>query len=198
VKAAGSGVRGVFWRAVPNGSQQRRLPGGGHERGDWYIRYSCAVGHRPPHWEKVGPKTLATRIVERRRTQVRQDGFCPRQALARKLTMGEALALVVADYEANGRSALAEVTRHEKRLGAYFGSSRDVATLTSGDIDSYADSRRKEGAAVATVNRELACLRRGLRLAYRKGRLPTVPYVAIGVERNVRTGFFEEHELGLS
>src|SRR4029079_10347965 len=46
-----------------------------------------------------------------------------------------------------------------------------------------------------TVNRELSCLRRGLRLAHQKGRLQAMPHVAVAAEHNVRTGFFEEHEV---
>jgi integrase len=86
------------------------------------------------------------------------------------------------------------VERHKKRLAAHFGPDRDAATLTAGDIDAYAESRRGTGAAVATVNRELACLRRGLRLAFQKGRLASIPHVAVAAEHNVRTGFFEERE----
>ena len=58
-----------------------------------------------------------------------------------------------------------------------------------------AESRRKAGAAVGTVNRELSCLRRGLRLAHRKGRLQAMPHVAVSAEHNLRAGFFEEHEV---
>jgi integrase len=108
---------------------------------------------------------------------------------------------VVADYEANGRRALGEIRRHRDRLVAYFGATRDAATLTSGDIDAYAEARRRAtddgrpSVAVATVNRELACLRRGLRLAYRKGRLAAIPAVVLAAEHNTRTGFFEPGEV---
>jgi len=105
------------------------------------------------------------------------------------------LSAVVTDYKANGRRAVAEVDRYKARLAAYFGPDRDAATLSAGEIDVYVESRRKEGAAVGTVNRELSCLRRGLRLAHQKGRLQAVPHVAVSAEHNVRTGFFEEHEV---
>jgi integrase len=125
---------------------------------------------------------------------VRQQGFCPKQAADTELSVSDVLAAVVDDYEVNGRSAVGEVRRHEKRLSVHFGPSRDAATLTAADIDAYAESRRKDGAAVATVNRELACLRRALRLAHQKGRLHSIPHVATAAEQNIRTGFFEEPE----
>ena len=111
------------------------------------------------------------------------------------MTIEWLLSAVVTDYKANGRRAVAEVDRYKARLAAYFGPDRDAATLSADEIDVYAESRRKEGAAVGTVNRELSCLRRGLRLAHQKGRLQAVPHVAVSAEHNVRTGFFEEHEV---
>jgi len=55
----------------------------------------------------------------------------------------------------------------------------------------YADHRIAEKAATATVNRELAALRRAYRLAVRQGILVTAPPVVALREDNVRTGFFE-------
>lgn len=55
----------------------------------------------------------------------------------------------------------------------------------------YADLRLKERAAPASVNRELAALRRAFRLAVRHGLLLGAPPVPALREDNVRTGFFE-------
>jgi hypothetical protein len=48
-----SGVRGVFWRAKPNGTQERRRSSGVKERGDWWVRWSCGCGRI--HRTQVGP-----------------------------------------------------------------------------------------------------------------------------------------------
>src|SRR5262249_6613665 len=141
---------------------------------------------------KIGPKSLARQEHTKRRYRVKIEGYCPQQAAQERITIADVLALVVADYKANGRRALGEVERHEKRLAAFFGPKRDAADLTTGDIDAYAAFRRQSGAAVATVNRELSCLRRGLRLARQRDRLDSVPHVALAAEHNVRIGFFEE------
>jgi len=59
------------------------------------------------------------------------------------------------------------------------------------DINRYADLRRREKAAPATVNRELAVLRRACRLAIRQGVLATRPVITTLRKDNVRTGFFD-------
>jgi hypothetical protein len=100
-------VRGVVWRANPNGSQTNPATKG---RGDWWVSYFCAVRHH--HREKVGPKALAREEHERLRTRVRRDNYCPKRAAVARVTVAEILAAVVADYEANGRSAVGEVERH--------------------------------------------------------------------------------------
>ena len=68
------GKRGVLFRPDPGGSQ--RLPGG--LRGDWWVSYCCALGHR--HREKVGPKSLALEEHATLRRKVRRDEYCPRLA----------------------------------------------------------------------------------------------------------------------
>lgn len=168
-----------------------RVRGVFEREGAWWIRWACPHGHL--HRAKVGPKGLARTEYEKCKVRGRTEGYCPRRVAAERLTVREALAAVVADYTANGRSAIAEVMRHERRLAAYLGPTRDTADLTAGEIDAYATARRQGGAAVATVNRELACLRRALRLAHQKGRLAVVPYVAMAAEHNVRTGFIEPY-----
>jgi integrase len=66
--------------------------------------------------------------------------------------------------------------------------------LTAEIIESYTRTRLGDGVAPATVNRELACLRRGFRLGRRVGKVSEVPPITLLTERNVRTGFFEEPE----
>jgi integrase len=61
--------------------------------------------------------------------------------------------------------------------------------VSGADITRYADLRLKEGAAPATVNRELAALRAAYRLARRNELLPSMPHVALLPERNVRSGY---------
>jgi integrase len=67
-------------------------------------------------------------------------------------------------------------------------------TITTDRIDWYADQRVAGGAKPATVNRELAALRRAFRIAVRKQLLPTMPVVTLLPEDNVREGFIDPPE----
>jgi integrase len=63
--------------------------------------------------------------------------------------------------------------------------------VTGADVSRYADLRLKDGAAAATVNRELAALRAAFRLGIRNGVISGMPYIGLLPERNLRTGFAE-------
>ena len=64
--------------------------------------------------------------------------------------------------------------------------------ITTDDVDKYGDARLAAGAQPATLNRELALLRHGFKLAVRKGRIPTAPAVTMRSEAgNERQGFIE-------
>ena len=71
-----------------------------------------------------------------------------------------------------------------------------VASVTTTRINQYKAERRAEGAAVATVNRELAVLRRSFR--YGKQCTPplvhNVPHFGLAKENNARQGFIEDHQ----
>src|SRR5262249_34509826 len=75
-------------------------------------------------------------------------------------------------------------------LADYFTGMSAIA-ITSEEVDRYADARLAAGAQPATVNRELAALRRAFRLAVRKQLLPTMPHVTLRREDNTRQGFLD-------
>ena len=100
----------------------------------------------------------------------------------------------MADYEINGKRSTARIEQARARLTRYFGASTSVTAITNMEMTKYTQARLEGGAAPATVNRELACLRRGFRLARRAGRISEVPPFSLLQEDNVRQGFFEEPE----
>ena len=82
--------------------------------------------------------------------------------------------------------------RHLKPVFAYVFASK----LTTDSITRYAQLRQEEGAANATINRELAVLRRALNLGRRSTppKVREVPYIPMLKEDNVRRGFVEDGE----
>jgi integrase len=183
-----SGIRGVFWRSNPRGTQDVR----GRGRGDWWVRWACGCGRL--HRAQVGPKGLAREECERRRTRARVENWCPTREQGQRVTVKALLALIEKDYRVNRKRSLRTMLCTQKPLLGHFGAGRVATDLTAGDLKSYRDARLEAKAQPATVNRELSCLRRGFNLARRDGMLHTVPVFPMLEEDNVRTGFFEEHE----
>jgi integrase len=100
------------------------------------------------------------------------------------------------DRRTNIKRSVASVAEAEKRLKhlrPFFGNAR-VSTIKSDRIAAYRSQRLAEGAAPASVNRELAALRRMLTLGYRAEKVAKVPYIQMLEEDNVRTGFLEDFE----
>ncbi len=76
-------------------------------------------------------------------------------------------------------------------LRQHFGDDRAVQ-ITSDRLTSYANNRRSDGAALASISTELAALRRAFNLAGRAGRLMSRPHFPTIKLNNTRQGFFEE------
>ncbi len=96
------------------------------------------------------------------------------------------------DYRINQRKATERVKLSVGHLKRYFEGYR-VPEITTPRIEAYIEGRLAEGAANATINRELAALKRMLKL----GAMQTppivnrVPHIPMLEEDNVRKGFFE-------
>ena len=98
----------------------------------------------------------------------------------------------MADYTANGRRSSATLAFRLAPLREAFGQekARDVKAAS---IKRYTDRRLAAGKAHATINRELAALRRAFTIAVEQERLSSasVPRVKLFAEHNARQGFVE-------
>lgn len=113
------------------------------------------------------------------------------------VTLERAGVILGDDYRANGRRSIVHVLRAFGRAAKWFGPETDIKTITTVRVNSYVGDRLESGAAPATVNREMAALKRALRLCHRANLLDRVPHITLLRENNARKGFFEKDDYEL-
>src|SRR5262245_42672592 len=109
-----------------------------------------------------------------------------------RVTFEDAAKDLLTDYEINGKRSKDNLknTIIDGALEPWF-RGRRMAAVTTSDIRAYVADRQGNGYANATINRELAALKRMFTLAIQAGKLLQRPHIPMLVERNVRNGFFE-------
>lgn len=116
-------------------------------------------------------------------------------AAAATTTLADLERLVLDDHAANGRRSAKNAKASFRHLKAGLGGGdRKAREITVASVERYKAGRLKAKAAVATVNRECAYLRRGFRLAVRQGMLASRPDFSLLHESNARRGFFEAEQ----
>jgi integrase len=109
---------------------------------------------------------------------------------ADKLTFEDLADGYLTDYRINAKRSIRDAERAVRWLRQTFSLNRAL-DITSDRIAAYVDSRLAEKVKPATVNRELAALRRMFSLAVKSGKLASRPHVAMLEEQNAREGFFD-------
>ena len=155
----------------------------------WWIDYSVR-GERYREPANTTSKTEAQRLL-RDRLSGRETGKVTGRP--DRVTFADLRALIERQYAVDERRSGWRITDAFNHLARFF--EHDLAlTITVPRVDTYRDARGKEGAAPATINRELAALRRAFRLAVQKGVLATRPEFTIPQEHNARVGFLEAED----
>lgn len=157
----------------------------------WWLKYRDALGVLRRESSETEKEQEARRLLKQREgAAVEGRVIMPR---ADKVTVQELLDELKQEYAANQRRSTERLKFSIQRLAPFFGPLRAMR-LTSADVTRYKTQRQGEGAANATVNRELAAMKRALTLAYRAERIARMPYIEMLQEDNVRTGFFERDQ----
>jgi integrase len=114
---------------------------------------------------------------------------------ADRITFDELADDVLTDYRVNERKSERNAElRLRLHLRPFFGKMRAHA-ICPADVGRYVDKRRGESAPNATINRELALLKRAYTLGIDGGKITRRPKVRMLEENNVRRGFFERSDL---
>jgi integrase len=155
----------------------------------WTIQY-FQNGRRVREKTGTDDKKAAQQRLTQRLAQI--DKGEPIVVNCARILVSDLYDAVERDYRKNGKSTLASLKVRWTHLKPFFANMQAI-NVTKDKIENFIDQRLQEGAARATVNREIAVLKRGFKLVAEKlPRLPAFP--AMLTENNTRTGFVEDHE----
>lgn len=169
----------------PRGTGSLKLRGN-----TWWIVYSHR-GRRYDESSESSDVNIAKKLLAKRLGQIASGTFAGLNS--EKVTISELADLVLQDYEHNKRRSTPmvryRVNLHVKPL---LGEVK-AAQFSQAHAKKYVCTRRQQEASDATINRELAIVRRGFTLALQQdpplvARTPHIPKLE---EDNVRQGFVE-------
>lgn len=136
----------------------------------------------------------ARRFLQRRLVEAASEDFIAPQTA--RVTVEELATDFLRDYEIAERKSIDDANaRWRLHLKPFFGHLRAIS-VSSDLIGRYIVERQQQGAKNATINRELACLKRmfNLGMGATPPKVARIPAFSKLAERNVRKGFVEDSE----
>ena len=156
----------------------------------WWIEFShLGVARREP--SKSRKESDAQKLLKQRLGESGSGSLLPSDVA--KTTFADLKRLITDDYATNERRSAPQLTIVLNRLSNGFEGMK-ATEITAGRIHAYQALQKQDGYSNATINREMAALKRMFRLGHRVGVVASVPHIAMLEEDNVRTGFFEPAE----
>ena len=159
----------------------------------YWLKYSR---HGKPYREssQTTDKRKAERMLKVRLSEITTGTFIGPQA--EKIKVSELAEDFLREYRINERKSIDDATaRWNLHLKPYFGH-RKAIDVSSELISRYVDARQQEGAKNATINRELAALKRMFRLGQQStpAKVLRMSHFAHLRENNIRKGFLEDSQ----
>ena len=160
-----------------------------------------------PQWETVSgngsdKESDARKLLKKRLGEIVLGRFVGPDA--ERVTIRELAEQYRTDYRVNQKKSLDKAERMIRRIDAdgvetdsglmaYFGDCKAHSVGTD-RVKAYVSQRLDQGAANATINRELAALKRMYNLGLQSETIHRKPYIPMLKENNARKGFFEHGE----
>jgi integrase len=155
----------------------------------WFIQYSNH-GKRVREAAHTTDHAAAVKLLRQRLHEVDMRTF-RKEAVIRPARVEELYETLKLERAANRTGRARELPGRWLHLAEPFG--KMVASeVRTEDLRRYIAARQKEQAANATINREIATLRRMFSLAKQSGRLREIPFFPMLKENNTRKGFVED------
>ena len=157
----------------------------------WIKYYRCGKSYRES--SKSDKITKAERLLKKRQGEI-SEGKLP-GIYFDKVTFGELAEDFLTDYRINGKDTLSKAERSVKYLNEFFGGMKAV-DVTTAKVKTYIEKRMEAGMSNASINRELAALKRMFHLGAQctPPKVNLVPHIPMLKESNIRKGFFEHGE----
>ena len=134
-------------------------------------------------------KTEARRRLREREAQIVRG----ERLTCSKVTWEDTAADLLAYYHAYGTRNPHEASIKLRQLTKYWQGWK-LVDIDASAILGYVSQRKSKGMAIATINLDLATLRRALRLAHEHGKLDKVPRIRMLRPAPPRSGFFEREQ----
>lgn len=136
------------------------------------------------------PKPTAAALRELRKLENELDRG---QSLS-AITLDQLLKLTEKEYEVAGYKSAKSLPSRLEHIRGFFGNAQARA-LSETDLLEYADHRKKQGAAAATINREMEVIGKALHIGARSGKVETWIRVRKLKEPPARSGFFDDAKI---
>jgi site-specific recombinase XerD len=158
--------------------------------GTWWVRYADATGRI--RREKIGPKGMAIKLYQKRKSQVLEGKKLPETLRAKKITFEE-LSWDALEYSETHKRSFGDDEIRMAKLIEHFGK-KTADSITPQDIERWLSTKTK--LKPATLNRYLALISLTYRLAVQNGKVNTNPARSVRKRRedNGRIRFLSQEE----